>query len=131
MKEKNKENMIKESERLNTGLSLLWFFQLFSYSHVATKDWHLSWPQSTHNPIQLHIPWDGSDAESAFPYSTLESTVCEAITLSLVAKGRQCYLSPNAIQCPPSPPPDTKYQRQLFSNAARCSCTVNCKCRKL
>ena len=51
MKEKNEENMIKESERLNMGLSLLWFFQLFSYSHVATKDWHLSWPQSTHNPI--------------------------------------------------------------------------------
>ena len=49
MKEKNEENMIKESEILNMGFSLLWFFQLFSYSHVATKDWHLSWSQSTHN----------------------------------------------------------------------------------
>ena len=29
-----------------------------------TKDWHLSWPQSTHNRIA--VPWDRSDAGSAF-----------------------------------------------------------------
>ena len=54
MKEKNEENMINESEILNMGLSLLWFFQFFSYSHVATKDWYLSWQQSTHNPTAVH-----------------------------------------------------------------------------
>ena len=46
MKEKNEENMTKESERLNMGLSLHWFFQLLAewvqQQQSRTKDWHLS-----------------------------------------------------------------------------------------
>ena len=42
---KNTENMIKESERLNTAPSLPWFFQLLAewepQPQSRTKDWHL------------------------------------------------------------------------------------------
>ena len=78
--------MTKESERLNMGLSLLWSFQLLGewvlQQQSRTKDWHLSWPRSTHNPIA--VPWDGSDAESVFPYSALQPPAFEVLTLPLV-----------------------------------------------
>ena len=88
MKEKNEKNMTKESEKIEHGtFSPLVFSAAGGMGTAATVTYkRLASLLATKHSQPYSVPWDGSDTQSVFPYSALQSPAIEVLALPLVTR---------------------------------------------